>query len=250
MSDGTTYRIVVLNPKGGSGKTTIATNLLAAYARAGRATALIDRDRQGSATRWLKQRAASLPPIHGIAAYEEPPPNVTRTFAMRLPTGTERVVVDTPAALDRHQIVDAVRNADKIVVPVLPSDIDIHAVTRCISDLLVYAKVPRGPRVLGVVANRVKRNTRMYGSLMRFLGSLGVPVVAEVRDVQAYVRAAECGQGMVDLKASESGPELRQWRALMRWIDHDLVPERGTRHDVVQPPTRPAAAAGHLTLVR
>jgi chromosome partitioning protein len=221
-----TVRIVVVNPKGGSGKTTIATNLLAAYARAGRTAALIDRDRQGSAMRWLKQRAAELPPIHGIAAYQEPPPNVTRSFAMRLPPATEHVVVDTPAALDRHELLDAVRKADKIVVPVLPSAIDIHAATRCIGDLLVHGRVPRGPKVLGVVANRVKRNTVTYQALMRFLDSLGVPVVAVVRDVQAYVRAAESGRGVVDLKASEGGPELRQWRALMHWIDDDRVPQR------------------------
>lgn len=249
MSDGATLRTVIVNPKGGSGKTTVATNLLAAYARAGRHTALIDRDRQGSATRWLKQRAASLPPIHGVAAYEEPPANVTRTFAMRLPPETERVVVDTAAAIGRHELVDAVRNADKIVVPVLPSDIDIHAATRCISDLLLHAKVPRGPRVLGVVANRVKRNTVMYQSLMRFLGSLGVPVVAVVRDVQVYIRAAECGQGVVDLKTSESGPELRQWRALMRWIDHDLVPER-TRPGQQSEVKKPQRPPNHLAIVR
>lgn len=222
-----TFRVVVVNPKGGSGKTTIATNLLAAYARAERRTALIDRDRQGSAMRWLKLRGTGLPTIHGIAAYEEPPPNVTRSFAMRVPPDTECVVVDTAAALSRHELVDAVRRADRILVPVLPSDIDIHAATRCIGDLLIHAKVPRGPGVLGVVANRVKRNTVTYQALMRFLDSLGVPVVAVIRDVQAYVRAAESGQGIVDMKASEAGPELRQWRGLMRWIDLGQVPQRG-----------------------
>lgn len=219
-------RVVVVNPKGGSGKTTVATNLLAAYARAERRTALIDRDRQGSAMRWLKLRGTELPRIHGIAAYEDPPPNVTRSFAMRVPPDTERVVVDTAAALSRHELIDAVRRADKILVPVLPSDIDIHAAARCIGDLLVHARVPRGPRVLGVVANRIKRNTVAYEALMRFLDSLGVPVVAVLRDVQAYVRSAQCGQGVVDLRASEAGPELRQWRALMRWIDDDQVPRR------------------------
>lgn len=240
-------RIVVLNPKGGSGKTTIATNLLSAYARTGRKSALIDRDRQASATRWLKLRPAALPAIHGIAAYEEPPPNVTRSFAMRIPPDTERVVVDTPAALDRHQIVDAVRHADKIIVPVLPSDIDIHAATRCIGNLLVHARIPRGPRVLGVVANRVKRNTVAHRALMRFLDSLGVPVVAVLRDVQAYVRAVESGQGVCELNPSEAGAELAQWRGLLRWIDEDQVPVRRNRDRA--PPDRPPAGRGHLTIV-
>ena len=241
-----TLRVVVVNPKGGSGKTTIATNLLAAYARAERVVALIDRDRQGSAMRWLKQRSPDLPRIHGIAAFADPPPNVTRSFAMRVPEDTERVVVDTAAALDRHELKDAVRQADKILVPVLPSDIDIHAATRCISDLLLHAKVPRGPRVLGVVANRVRRNTVTYHALMRFLDSLGVPVVAVIRDVQAYVRAAECGQGIVDLAASEAGPELRRWRALMRWIDDDVIPEFGPKGHVAPLSDPPASGADPL----
>lgn len=246
---GREVRVVVVNPKGGSGKTTVATNLIAAYARSGLRTALVDRDRQGSATRWLKQRPASLPAIYGVAAYEEPPRNVTRSFAQRVPPDVERVVVDTAAALDRHELVDAVRNADKILVPVLPSDIDIHAATRCIGDLLLHARVRRGAGVLGVVANRVKRNTVTFQALMRFLDSLGVPVVAVLRDVQAYVRAAESGEGVVDLKASEGGPELRQWRAMMRWIDHGQVPERAARDSpedrTDQPPARP-----RLSLVR
>ncbi|MEQ8486288.1 MAG: division plane positioning ATPase MipZ [Pseudomonadales bacterium] len=217
-------RIVVLNPKGGSGKTTIATNLLAAYAAAGQRAALIDRDRQGSAMRWLRQRPESLPKIHGIAAFEEPPANVTRSFAMRVPAETERVVVDTPAALDRQQMIDAVRQADKILVPVLPSQIDIHAVTRCVADLLLHAKVARDRPVLGVVANRVRKNTLAYASLMRFLDSLDIPVIAELRDVQAYVRAAEAGLGLFDLKPHEAGAELEQWRRMLAWIDQDGQP--------------------------
>ncbi len=244
-----TSRIVVLNPKGGSGKTTIAVNLLSAFAKAGRRTALIDRDRQGSASRWLSQRPAALPAIHGIRAYEEPPANVTRSFAMRLPPDTERVVVDTAAALTRHQLVDVVRNADKILVPVLPSDIDIHAAAHCIGDLLVHARIPRGPRKLGVIANRVKRNTLMYESLMRFLDSLGVPVIAVLRDVQAYVRAAEQGRGVCELRASEAGPELRQWRNILRWIDEDVVPQprmpQVRTGSGTQTPGR-----GHLTVVQ
>ncbi len=243
-------RIVVVNPKGGSGKTTVATNLAAAYAAEGRNAAIIDRDRQGSATRWLAHRAAALPVIHGVAAYEEPPANVTRSFAMRTPPDTERIVVDTPAALSRHELVDAVRQADKILVPVLPSDIDIHAAARCIGDLLVHARVPRGPRVLGVVANRVKHNTVTYHSLMRFLNSLGVPVVAVLRDVQVYVRTAESGMGVCELRASEAGPEMRQWRSIRRWIDHDLLPQPKTKQaaaDAARAP--PSPSRGQLSIV-
>lgn len=242
-------RVVVLNPKGGSGKTTITSNLLAAYAHAGRRVALIDRDRQGSAMRWLKQRPASLPAIHGIAAYEDPPANVTRSFAMRVPPDTERVVVDTPAGLTRHEIADAVRQADKILVPVLPSDIDIHAATRCIADLLVHARVPRHGAVLGVIANRIRRNTTAYRSLVRFLDSLDIPVVAELRDVQAYVRCVEHGGGICELKPSESGAELAQWQGLLAWIDDDVVPPRHQPNATPEPGGR-TGPRGHLVVVK
>jgi chromosome partitioning protein len=244
-----TLRIVVLNPKGGSGKTTITSNLLSAYASNGRRVALIDRDRQGSAMRWLKQRPASLPEIHGVAAYEDHPANVTRSFAMRVPPDTERTVVDTPAGLTRQQIADAVRHADKILVPVLPSDIDIHAATRCIADILVHAKVPRGASVLGVIANRIRRNTNAYRGLTRFLDSLDIPVVAELRDVQAYVRCAERGEGICEIPSSEAGAELAQWQSLLAWIDHDIVPDR--HHSVPSArPKQPPAGRGHLVVVK
>jgi chromosome partitioning protein len=239
-------RIVVLNPKGGSGKTTVTTNLLATCASAGHRTALIDADRQGSAIRWLNQRS-SVPAIHGVAAFEPQPAYVTRSFAMRVPPDTERVVVDTPAALDGKQLIDAVRHADKIVVPVLPSGTDMHAAARCIGTLLVQAKVPKGPRVLGVVANRVKHNTVMYAALMRFLDSLGLPVVAVLRDVQAYPRAAETGQGVCELRPHEAGAELGQWQGLLRWIDDDVVPEQTLTQ---RQPAQKSPERGHLTLIR
>ncbi len=246
-----TLRIVVLNPKGGSGKTTVACNLLASYAQAGRRTALMDHDRQGSAMRWLRQRSDELPAIHGIAAFEEPPAHVTRSFALRIPPQTERVVVDTAAALDRLAVVEAVKSADKVLVPVLPSDIDIHAATRCIGDLLVHAKMPRAS--IGVVANRVKRNTLAYRALMRFLESLGVPVVAVLRDVQAYTRAARAGRGICELNPSDAGREsagreLVQWRRLLRWIEEDELPAPAVTVEDERLPEPPRRT--HLTLVR
>ncbi|MFW6094223.1 MAG: AAA family ATPase [Pseudomonadota bacterium] len=236
-------RIVVLNPKGGSGKTTVAANLLAAYAQAGQRAALLDFDRQGSASRWLRQRSPALPAIHGIEAYQALRANVTRSFALRPPAGTQRLVVDTAAAIDRLGLVDATNGADRVLVPVLPSDIDIHAAARCVGDLLVHARQPR--ETVGVVANRVKRNTRAYRALMRFLDSLGVPVVAVLRDVQAYPRAAQNGQGVCELPRNEAGAELVQWRRLLRWLEHGELP---------RPVRSPEQAAGqrvrHLRLVR
>ena len=167
-------KIVLLNPKGGSGKTTIAINLASYFAVCGLKPTLMDLDAQGSSSRWLTKRAKGQPTIHGIAAYERNS-RVTRSFATRLPTDTERLVVDTPAALESQGLPDITRNATAVLVPVLPSDIDIHAAAKCISDLLLIAKIRREDQRIAVIANRVKKNTLIYKALMKFLETLQHP---------------------------------------------------------------------------
>jgi len=211
-------RIVILNPKGGSGKTTIATNLAAYYAANGLPPALMDFDSQGSSTRWLSKRTHEQPRIHGIATFENHV-GMTRSFAMRVPDEVDRVIVDTPAALNKHELVDLTRGADKIIVPVLPSDIDIHAATRIVADLLLTAKVSRTEGRLAVVANRVKRNTVVFRSLMRFLDSLEIPVAAVLRDSQNYIRSAESGLGMHELQKLDNAKDIAQWKRLISWVE-------------------------------
>jgi chromosome partitioning protein len=150
-------RIVVLNPKGGSGKTTIAINLASYFATRGLTPLLMDFDPQGSSMRWIRKRAPALPEIRAVAAFERDT-RLTRSFQLRAPEGTGRVIVDTPAAVPAHGFPDLTRDAHKIIVPVLPSDIDIHAASKCIADLLLVAKVRRGDNRIGVIANRVRRN--------------------------------------------------------------------------------------------
>ena len=213
-----TRKIVVLNPKGGSGKTTLATNLAAHYASSGFPTTLVDHDSQGSSTRWLRKRATHLPGIHGISAFEKNA-RVTRSFLMRLPTGTERVIVDTAAAIAAQDMPELVRDADAILVPVLPSDIDIHAASRCIADLLLVAKVKRREQRIGVVANRTRRNTLALQTLLRFLGTLDIPVVATLRDSAHYLRASEQGLGLHEMKAYLVREDLATWQPLLAWLD-------------------------------
>ena len=181
-------RILVLNPKGGSGKTTIATNLASYFAISGDRPLLQDNDPQGSSTRWLKKRKPDQPFIHGVAAFERNT-RMTRAWQMRIPPDAAHVIVDTPAAVPAQEMPDMTKNADAIIVPVLPSDIDIHACSKCIADLLLIAKVRRDEYRIGVVANRVRRNTVIYQSLMRFLETLRIPVIATLRDSQNYVRS-------------------------------------------------------------
>jgi len=217
-STATMQKIVVLNSKGGSGKTTVATNLAAYYASRGLKVALMDMDPQGSSVRWLKVRNRHLPPIHTIAAYEKPM-GVTRVFALRSPPGTERLIVDTPAALPAIQLPEIVRDASAIVVPVMPSEIDIHAASRCIADLLLVGKVHRSERRLVIVANRARRYTKAFQSLMKFLQSLRIPVAAVLRDSQAYVRSAETGMGLHEMKGALLQEDIDTFRPLLDWLE-------------------------------
>ena len=219
-------KIVLLNPKGGSGKSTIATNLAAYYAWKGLNTALMDTDPQGSGIRWLKLRPRNLPTIAAINGFERPM-GVTRSFALRTPPGTERLIVDTPAALPAQQMPEVIRDATAIVVPVLPSDIDTHAASRCIADLLLVAKVNRSERRLVIVANRARRYTKAFQSLIRFLQSLKIPVAAVLRDSQAYVRSAESGVGIHEMRGSLLKDDLETWKPLVEWLEQrsfSLVP--------------------------
>jgi chromosome partitioning protein len=216
-------RIVVLNPKGGSGKTTIATNLAGYYASQANPTVLIDQDRQGSSQNWVAKRPPSAARIHLIAPFDTRPNRTTRSFRLRLPERTSHVIVDTPAAVSSIDIKDLTRDADKILVPVLPSDIDIHACSLCIRDLLLVAKVRRDEDRIGVIANRVRSNTLTYQSLMRFLGTLGIPIVATIHDSQSYLRAAEMGVGVHEMRTYLAHEDRRQWEPLIEWLDRPRV---------------------------
>jgi chromosome partitioning protein len=210
-------RIVVLNPKGGSGKTTIAINLASYLATHGHTPLLMDFDPQGSSVRWVKKRKPEQAPIQVIAAFEKDA-RTTRAFQLRIPESASHVVVDTPAALEPRELPEMTRGADKIIVPVLPSDIDIHACSKCIRDLLLVAKVRREDNRIGVIANRVRRNTLTYQSLIRFLHTLGIPIIATIRDSQNYVRAAELGVGVHEMKSYVAHDDVEQWQPLVGWL--------------------------------
>jgi chromosome partitioning protein len=210
-------RILVLNPKGGSGKTTIATNLASYFASTGDRPMLLDNDSQGSSTRWLKKRKPEQAFIYGVSAYEKNT-RMTRAFQLRVPPDANHVIVDTPAAVPGQDLPELTKNADAIIVPVLPSDIDIHACSKCIADLLLIAKVRRDENRIGVVANRVRKNTVIYQSLLRFLETLRIPVITTIRDSQNYVRAAELGVGVYEMKRYLVESDLEEWAPLLAWL--------------------------------
>jgi chromosome partitioning protein len=242
-------KIVLLNPKGGSGKTTLAINLASYFAVSGFRPTLMDLDAQGSSTRWLSKRAKGQAPIHGIAGFERNS-RVTRSFATRLPPDTERLVIDTPAALEPQRLPEITHHATAVLVPILPSDIDIHAATKCISDLLLIAKVPRDDQRIGVIANRVKKNTLMYKSLMRFLETLNIPIVTTLRDSQSYIKAAEAGVGIFEMKPYMVREDLDQWLPLTGWLSQRKALELQAGGPAMTSVLSSAAAAPNIAGLR
>jgi len=216
-------RIIVLNTKGGCGKTTIATNLASYYAHSGFSTSLMDYDPQGSSTRWLNLRSNERPSIHGVEAHKKPHGNVTRVWQNRIIPDTERVIIDAPAGVDHAQLLDFTRQVDTVLIPVLPSPIDIHAVTRFVEDLLLVAKVRRLGIRVGVVANRAKTNTIIYKSLERFLKTLHLPFITTLRDTQNYVRAAERGIGIHEMWDKRVDVDKMHWQPLFDWLEEKNV---------------------------
>jgi chromosome partitioning protein len=216
-------KIVILNPKGGCGKSTLATNLAAAYAHRGPTPAIMDYDPQGSTMGWLDRRPDDLPAIHGIAAYKRTM-QATRSWQLRVPNETVNLLIDSPASVDHDDLRELTRDSTSILVPVLPSSMDIHAASRCIADLLLVAKIDRRDRKLAVVANRTRKNTKSFAKLMRFLDSLGIPIIAVLRDSQNFVHAAEQGVGLCEMQPSRVKTDIEQIEKIVSWLD--AWPER------------------------
>ena len=225
----TVRRIVVMNAKGGSGKSTVATNVASYYASHGYGTALFDFDPQGSSTRWLRSRPKGAPAIYG-AAKEITRGKITRAWTLRVPPDIQRVVIDTPAGLKGSELIECVKGVDIILVPVLPSPIDIHSAADFVRDLLLVGNVRSRNTHVAIVANRVKTNTLSYQTLKRFLSTLKIPVIAHFRDSQSYVRAFEQGQGIHELKPYQVKKELAAWNMAMPWIEERLDPHRKREH--------------------
>jgi len=202
--------IMVINAKGGCGKTTLATNIAGFYANKGNAVAIADFDPQGSSLDWLKARSESRPEIIGINAAEG-------TF--RSPRNVDVLILDVPAAVHGKTLTALVRKAESLVIPVLASPIDMRACAHFIKELLLVGKVNRDEVKLAVVANRVKENTLIFHSLEKFLKRLKIPRIATLRDTQNYIRAAERGVSIFEMAPSAVEQDLDQWRSLTRWLN-------------------------------
>jgi len=213
-----TYTTLVINPKGGSGKTTIATNLAAYFAAAHIPTALMDYDPQGSSLNWLRQRPAGMPRICGANAAPAKPGRM-RSLDMRIPEDTRQLVIDAPAGASGLLLQEMLARTHCILIPVAPSPIDIHATANFIRDLLLAGRIRAANIRLGVVANRVRKAGAVYQPLERFLGSLNLPLLARLGDSEAFVTAAEMGVGVFEMEFAASATERQQFAPIAEWVD-------------------------------
>lgn len=203
--------ILITNAKGGCGKSTIATNLAAYYASEGFETALADYDPQGSALSWLGERPEEFGPITGVEAFE--------SGLRSVPRNAEYLIIDAPARSYGKELAELVKRAETIIVPVLPSPIDIKAAESFVDELLAIGKVAERQAKVALVANRVRENTLIYEELDTYLSKVKVPYVATLREAQNYIRAYQRGLGVHELPPYLAWPDWEQWEPLLEWLD-------------------------------
>ncbi|MGI9205797.1 MAG: AAA family ATPase [Woeseiaceae bacterium] len=212
------HKIVVLNPKGGCGKTTLATNIAAYYANRGPAPMLVDMDPQGFSMRWLHKRTGNRPIIHGNDSNRRMMQG-REVVQLQTRPETENLIIDLPAAVSSDELVDISYGAGSILIPVLPSFIDVSGAARFIAELLLVTQIDRRNRQIAVVANRTRQNTRSFRMLLRFLTSLQIPLIATLRDSQNFVHAAGEGIGICEMPAYRAGKDMDQLRLIVDWLD-------------------------------
>jgi len=199
--------ILVCNPKGGSGKTTLSVNIAGYLVNRGLRVAMLDLDRQQSSALWLDTRSVYLPTIHTLDSKHDRP--------------NDWLVIDSPAGLHGKNLAHAIKLADKIIVPVAPSLFDLQASHDFLKTLVEEKTVRKSKCHIGVVGMRMEMRTKAAQALEHFLVSLDLPILAYLRETQVYVNAAFEGKSLFDLPPYLAERELEQWAFLQDWIEKD-----------------------------
>jgi len=203
--------VLVASSKGGVGKTTIASHLAAQSALSGQRTVIVDADPQGSSTRWAQRRAeldSAVLPIDGTR----------KNWHKQIPEDAQRVIIDAPAGAMREQLESFLEVADAVVVPVLPSTLDIDASVDFLNSLAKHPRVRKGQLRVGLIGNKLKPWTNASQQALDLLKQWPYPVVAQLRDSQGYVMLVGLGKSLFDYHSAQVRDHQEDWQPLLRWL--------------------------------
>ena len=200
--------ILVLNSKGGSGKTTIATNLASFFASIGKSVALVDLDAQQSSISWLKARSSAKPQIIGIKGYGE-----------KVKRGVDYKIIDAPAGLQGAALTKVLNMAESVIIPVLPSPIDMRAAEDFIKNIKKHSRVVKKKSKIALVANRGRDYTNIYWELDDFLERQKIPFLTMIRDSQNFIRGAEKGLGIYEMGPAMTEVDREYFEPIIDWLN-------------------------------
>ncbi|MFT5609575.1 MAG: chromosome partitioning protein [Arenicella sp.] len=206
--------ILVVNPKGGCGKTTIASNLATYYSVWDVSVALVDLDPQQSSMAWLRVRPDTENKIQGFNGLKG------RIFPEE---GTRRVIYDAPARTDSAKVAKLIKLVDVVIIPVLPSAIDMRVAASFIADITTRVRANNSHAIIGVVANRAHSGYHSYKALHKFLSALNVPFIGTLRSSQNYIKAADSGVGIFEMPVTEVKQDMQQWAPIIKWVEGKQV---------------------------
>jgi len=202
--------IMVINSKGGSGKSTVAINLASYFASQNKKVVIMDYDQQASSMDWLASRSSARPPIEGIAAYKK--------SSKRPGRNTDFVIHDAPAGKHGGELSKMLNKAQTILIPVLPSPIDMRAVIGFIAEIKKSAPVQRKKAKLALIANRSRDYTNIYWELDELLSKQRIPFLTMLRDSQNYIKAAERGLGIFEMAPAATELDREMWEPVIKWV--------------------------------
>jgi chromosome partitioning protein len=214
--------ILIVNSKGGSGKTTLSTNLASYYASRKFRTTILDYDSQGSCLQWLKIRPGNMGSIHGANAAPPKGASTLHNLQKWVPVGTQVLVIDAPAGVKGMLLQEMVRRANFILVPVLPSAIDIHVTSDFLRELYTIGGASIDKTKVAMVANRVRRTSHGRKSLEHFLGLLKMPYLTTISDSDNFLRAVEKGLGVFEMDEAETYAERQELLPILKWLDGQI----------------------------
>jgi chromosome partitioning protein len=220
------FRILLANSKGGSGKTTLTTTLAGHFARTGRATTLVDCDPQGSSLAWSQLRGAQRAPVRTLAS-NDPAHGLGAGWVLRLPSDTQVLLIDTPAGLRSHEFVPFARHADVLLVPVVPSPLDLRATLGFLDGVRRLPEVRQGLLRVGLIANRLRERTVAARDLDATLQRLTQTCLIRVRDSQLYLRLAAAGMSLFDDESAATRSHRDDWAPLLDWLAQRERERRG-----------------------